>query len=470
MLEYVSDDGKIHYHFRGKGLNTKELSVKSFDDMDVGKSLKNIRPFAMKKIHVKRNRNQIDIPQFSIVHQTEVARVVNKSAWRGRNFIDNVSVPHGCNYFANGRSNQSVLSACEIEQSPVKNDIVMIKPFDRFVNGKEFYFTIEDAMLRSRGNNIMIGRDVMFKGKDRPTRQFATFCSYKEYFEWLDGVSDRHFHEIIRDNEQRRLFIDFDRKIDGWYNNLGLVIVNATIESVFRKAIESAFSRVFDGSINASTDIHFSNNSRPGKLSYHIMLRNHVGKGGDNKRFAQAVRDELVTSDDVIVRDENVDMAVYGTLKSLRMPGSSKLGCDAYPKPESDMLLKNFVRATVVNAKVQKVTVKRDDCSTSKVAPNDLQRLMVGNDLFKEHRFRSIKGSLASFTRLNESHCDLCNRTHNADNTLYLLKQGTQWKRGCTRAKGKLVDMVTPKIVKSVVVPSMFPSPKAYNYDDLSYD
>lgn len=103
MLEYVKKGStEIHHHFRGKGLNKDALAVEAFEKMDRGDSLENVRDFQMKKIHIKRNSKQQDIPQFSIVHyskkndtdKSRLTRVVNSKAWDGRNFIDgNNSIP-----------------------------------------------------------------------------------------------------------------------------------------------------------------------------------------------------------------------------------------------------------------------------------------------------------------------------------------------------------------------------------------
>ena len=104
MLEYIRKSDKtfkLHYHFRGKGLNTDNLTVKSFEDMDSGKSLTNIREFQFKKINIKRNSKQQEIPQFSIVHYAKsdevsvsrLTKTVNSKLWDGRNFKDNDSIP-----------------------------------------------------------------------------------------------------------------------------------------------------------------------------------------------------------------------------------------------------------------------------------------------------------------------------------------------------------------------------------------
>jgi uncharacterized protein YprB with RNaseH-like and TPR domain len=85
---------KFHYHLRGKGLNKDSLNEEAFNNMNNGGSLTSVRPFQMKKIHVKKNSNQQTIPSFSIMHISNIEKTVNVTKWVGRNFIyDNISIP-----------------------------------------------------------------------------------------------------------------------------------------------------------------------------------------------------------------------------------------------------------------------------------------------------------------------------------------------------------------------------------------
>jgi len=89
MLEYVKrGDSKLHYHFRGKGLSNALLSVKAFESMGCGESLTSIRPFQMKRVHVKRTSYEVndEIGQFSILYAENVSKTVNTTAWAGRCF------------------------------------------------------------------------------------------------------------------------------------------------------------------------------------------------------------------------------------------------------------------------------------------------------------------------------------------------------------------------------------------------
>ena len=102
MLEYINSKNEIHHHFRGKGLTPENLTVAVFEKMDKGGTHVDTRKFQMKKINIKRNGKQQDIPQFSIVHydsknknhKSRLTRTVNDNKWVGRRFIDDCnSIP-----------------------------------------------------------------------------------------------------------------------------------------------------------------------------------------------------------------------------------------------------------------------------------------------------------------------------------------------------------------------------------------
>ena len=85
---------KFYYHLRGKGLSKDSLNEEAFNNMNNGGSLTSVRPFQMKKIHIKKNSNQQTIPSFSILHISNIEKTVNVNKWAGRNFIgENISIP-----------------------------------------------------------------------------------------------------------------------------------------------------------------------------------------------------------------------------------------------------------------------------------------------------------------------------------------------------------------------------------------
>lgn len=90
----------IFFHFRGKGLNSKDLTIDSFERMNEGGELASTRDFAIKRLFGKKNSKQQHHKNFALIHQTKdnanLTRVVNKHEFKGRLFINgNDSVPVG---------------------------------------------------------------------------------------------------------------------------------------------------------------------------------------------------------------------------------------------------------------------------------------------------------------------------------------------------------------------------------------
>jgi hypothetical protein len=78
-------------------LNKSNLTFDDFVKMFHGQSLTVSRPFSFKKVNHERNSKQQHLKPFSIMHLTNISRTVNMSAWAGRLFKNNSSVP----YFSN---------------------------------------------------------------------------------------------------------------------------------------------------------------------------------------------------------------------------------------------------------------------------------------------------------------------------------------------------------------------------------
>jgi hypothetical protein len=96
-LEILKPDGTFKYKYASKGLNKSNLTFDDFKKMYAGQSLTVSRPFSFKKINHERNSKQQHLQPFSIEHLTNISRTVNMSAWAGRLFKGNNSVPYYSN-------------------------------------------------------------------------------------------------------------------------------------------------------------------------------------------------------------------------------------------------------------------------------------------------------------------------------------------------------------------------------------
>ena len=109
-LTYITRDGEIHQHVRGKGVNGRVFDANHewYDRMRQGEAITGDEVWAeatrldvpcFKRVHFKRTKDQREarLPLFSIIKDTR-ERTLNKTRWSGRQFDpedDNVSTPHG---------------------------------------------------------------------------------------------------------------------------------------------------------------------------------------------------------------------------------------------------------------------------------------------------------------------------------------------------------------------------------------
>ena len=98
-FQYITEDNKLHYHFRGKGVSNNELSWADFELMDENKSKEFTREFQIKKINMKKigtKDKNCNFFSHRHLHREDTKKTINQNIWSGRKFInDNDSVPHG---------------------------------------------------------------------------------------------------------------------------------------------------------------------------------------------------------------------------------------------------------------------------------------------------------------------------------------------------------------------------------------
>ena len=328
----------------------------------------------------------------------------------------------------------TLADSCKIDAEPITNPIQTIQYYkwgDSLCNKTWFpsvQMAEEDPFTYCK--NVLIGQDIMYEGADKPSRQFTYFDSHASFWDYYDKVpqNKRHMHEMLHHDTTRCLFIDYDKKISGWYNDAGVKHITESMETVLMHTMKRAFMSTFKLELEYK-DIKVVNNSRPGKLSAHAFVTSHVGDSDTNKLFAEAVKQELVQMSHKLMGADGVDLQVYGALKSLRIAGSAKLGYDLYPKKMERFMASSYdiKKAVHVGAVYEQKAVIDND----KEMPADLKPLIDNNEAFKAFRFRDMHGDIGRFYRQASDHCDICNRIHDTDNTMLVIKKGESWMRGC---------------------------------------
>ena len=219
----------------------------------------------------------------SLIHVCSAQKVKNRSS-----FLDKFILPY--------------------EETPI--EIKTIEPWDMYVGDKQFYSKKVDALRVATGQEILIAREVQYKNSEAPTRQYTTFDSYKSYYEFMKNIpdEDRVFHECFDVNKKRKLFIDYDKKIDGLLSATGQEWIGDYTMKQIAQVVKEVAIEMYD----VHTKVRVYNNTRPGKISFHIIAMDLVGNGDDNVKFAIAFKKALAAINSTIltVNNDEVDLGV----------------------------------------------------------------------------------------------------------------------------------------------------------------
>lgn len=271
-------------------------------------------------------------------------------------------------------------------------------------------------------------------------------------------------HEVIFGDRPQKICFDVDYEVEG-VSETKCAHEEADLLAHLRRAIIQTFTEVYarenERSANVSEpaiepDIHVmsasgwkvsTNASEPPeiyKISFHILVsvRYAVSSSAQSKRFAQIVKSRLPSKYACAI-----DMGIYNKRHNLRVLGSHKhlvLKNGAYqafnyarikraidPISFQDSLITN----TSACAILPDIFVPEPKAVNICISDRRLEaaiELALAQNAFNEAEFsvRGYSGSYINFTRHAPSHCDLCARTHEKDNTLalYVSAENEVWR------------------------------------------
>ena len=336
-----------------------------------------------------------------------------------------------------------------------------IVPFEKIyfyqleLNGKLFYRKREDALRWATGKEILISREIWLKDTkdykhENSTYCYTTFYSYDEYYKFVASCSEseRTFHEVIRSSQERKLYIDYDKHIAGDLSTTGKQYIMTTIAPCIEKlAVDAAYE-----SFGIRTSAKVFNNTRHGKISFHIVLDNITGDSVANKQFATEFKAQAINfnSDWITARNSEIDMSVYDDNHTIRCAGSCKM---------KDGVAKEYVNVMMMDFEKYKITQVKASQKLGKTSTSFEKSLNCPSALAKEIKkygltFQSVNGTFGNVV-VPRGACVKCNVVHNQSyGGVYFLNKGG-WKLRCKhegKHMGKNVKIVVnvPDIIEDI--------------------
>jgi len=247
-----------------------------------------------------------------------------------------------------------------------------------------------------------------------------------------------YHNEVIDGTDWHAIFLDIDKKTT--------ITTESRADDFARACYEfhNSLARIME----TARDVYFGmfddvimmrdfivalsiNELEPGKLSAHIIIRRSVPHWSVNAQFAN----QLISALDI--NDGNmIDRAVYCARHNLRLVGSVKPGSIRRKMTvNSETFLPcpiPFVLTIVCSDSHRKIprdacqkwiAAERQQINTADTDAKYITQICAYIDAkygIGVHRFRKCVAGLYCFNRLRPSHCDLCGRTHDHDNTVLI--------------------------------------------------
>lgn len=247
---------------------------------------------------------------------------------------------------------------------------------------------------------------------------------YDNMHEYInDPVRSSCLHEVIRGN--RKIFFDIDA------TQIDLDAANVTRENLQAEVI---FYLKWNFKAAFNIDLHddlviICDSSDEHKFSQHIIIDGYyVMNNNEAAKFAAEVKMVMEKS-----YRQFVDEAVYKPLQFLRLSNMQKLGSQRVKRiitnhKEEDTLISQCKGCTALpmrckqkskNNKPKQYIADREEVKKILdmiTLPNNV----INKVLSDSHMIRSVEGNMILFKRIKPSYCQICDRTHDSDNSHYV--------------------------------------------------
>ncbi len=321
-------------------------------------------------------------------------------------------------------------------------------------------------------------RYIISKETDTGKRIYTLYHSHVDVYRLIAGTTEieRRYHEIIPENVMQKPRFDIDIDIVDVPIHTDMVTLGETVKDQLITAVMSVLSES-DITLDLRRDISVYSSHGESKRSYHIILHSYCHC---NSHEAMAFYD-LVTNriegGQAITRW--IDHGVYSGNTSLRMIWSHKLNKTRVKRWQSSYSYLGVNYSTIItipsseehhrnitilgmslitftagcyalppySTRVNKIY---DDIELEEDTINQITQL-ISEKYEDTFVIMGVKGSLISLKRLQPSHCQICNRIHQAENPYCWVVEDCLYLN-CRRAPkdksqfvGRLSDVIIAK-------------------------
>ena len=296
-----------------------------------------------------------------------------------------------------------------------------------------------------------------FITRHEETGLYICFNNVHEYREQFNSSYKkiRYFHEVVLKEKPRKFFLDLDYKATKTKEHSQLF--NIMTDSL-KMIIIDVFEREYDIMINsldlATVESSGYNKDNQYKYSRNIILTTYSIPNATTFSFiGNCVYDEYEKTGLPSI----VDTAQFkNNTFNNRLPYNTKLGENRYKKYD----LKQYKFTDLILTYVEGLEELPEIAASKSITyATDINDKDINDELeknltdWKSHSiYKDVTGNFINFTRIEPSYCSLCSRTHDNDNTFYIIitKRGYMYK--CRRSKDILHYTIINDIQESYYI------------------
>lgn len=276
------------------------------------------------------------------------------------------------------------------------------------------YYLVDapESVLKKYTSEQLVKKFVV-KTQDR----YEIYKSIPDYVNYQMAQGEPlHNHEVIFWDRKQKIKFDIDVNDNVLSLTLYDKIISALIECIkitftntwyrYLKNDDIILCESFDRSVNI-----------PKKLSTHIIINKYyVNNSYQAKEFCRLVCERL--------DHQYVDMGVYKRIQNFRIALNSK---HTEPTRIKQIISKHNLLDTIItytNNCTQLQDIISYDHKPTHTVTNDVTTTQMEDiakkilDIYPDHTVRSVVRNQILFDRVRSSHCNICDKQHDSDNTL----------------------------------------------------
>jgi hypothetical protein len=303
----------------------------------------------------------------------------------------------------------------------------------------------EDSLLNNYEYEELKNKIIIQSSK---YNEVILFDDINQFIDFNDSLKEKIYNEVIFYDDIQKFKLDIDIKdktFEKLYEQLDIMgFINDCIKAVFDIINCYKFKYyIFDSSDN---DINI--------LSKHVIFDFYLSNSHDSRLLYDEMIDKLSNKYDHDTLSI-VDNSVYKNIQNFRLPYHRKINSNRYKICNENKKL-DIIKGMIKNYRNEEIHVINLDKLHDKYSKDNMiiktQQIEIEQHIIdevlekaKEHiksfKLRIIISNKIIFNRISKGYCEICEREHENENSLYIIVYDNKFKIFCRRSELKYIEI-----------------------------